>query len=160
MRVMPARRPEKPPTRWKRVLPVTLIVTVPRSESRRRKVRALRLTDTIVPSYCRGAAWVVGAVCAAGWAAPATAAVEPSAASAAATATVFLILMSISFGGVVGVWDQDALRPSNRRPGAVKDSVSRWLGNGSDGPGGRTSRGGRCPTVNGSERRSAHPARP
>ena len=30
---------------------VTLIVAVPRSESRRRNVRALRLTDTMVPSY-------------------------------------------------------------------------------------------------------------
>src|SRR4051812_50172401 len=56
MRVSPARRPAKPPTRWKRVLLVTLIVTVPRCASRRRNVRALRSTDRTVPSNWRGAA--------------------------------------------------------------------------------------------------------
>src|SRR4051812_12555686 len=56
MRFSPARSPAKPPTRWKRVLLVTLIVAVPRCTSRSRNVRALRSTDTIVPSNWRVAA--------------------------------------------------------------------------------------------------------
>ena len=53
-------RSEENVTRSKRVLLVTLIVTVPRSESRRRKVRLSRLTETTVPSYSRVAAEAAG----------------------------------------------------------------------------------------------------
>ena len=49
-------------TRSKRVRLVTRIVTVPRSESRRRKVRASRLTDTTVPSNSAAEAAGAGAV--------------------------------------------------------------------------------------------------
>jgi hypothetical protein len=56
MRVSPVRRPAKPLMRWKRVADVTRMRTVPRSLSRSRNVRALRSTETIVPSKCRAAA--------------------------------------------------------------------------------------------------------
>src|SRR3954465_5192380 len=95
MRVSPARRPAKPPTRWKRVLLATLIVTVPRWASRRRNVRALRLTDSTVPSNWRG--WAPAAAArrgfAAGVAAVAAADVAPRAAMDAATTAIFLTLM-------------------------------------------------------------------
>src|SRR4051812_25155330 len=98
MRVIPARRPAKLPTRWKRVALVTLIVTVPRCVSRRRNVRALRFTDTTVPSNCRVAACVAGAGWAAGVAAVAAADVAPRAAMDAATTAIFLTLMVPPWG--------------------------------------------------------------
>src|SRR3954470_12534143 len=98
MRVSPLRRPEKPPTRSKRVALVTLIVAVPRWLSRRRNVRALRLTDTIVPSNWRVAACVAAAGAVAGGAGGAAADVAPTAASDAATTAIFLILMTPSLG--------------------------------------------------------------
>jgi hypothetical protein len=52
IRVMPLRRAPKPAMRSKRVPRVTLMRTVPRSESCRRNVRLSRLTDTTVPSNC------------------------------------------------------------------------------------------------------------
>ena len=104
-------------TRWKRVLLVTLIVTVPRSLSRRRKLRALRLTDTIVPSNWRVAAWVATPVVfVVGVAALPTAAVVPSAASEAATTAIFLICISPSLG--VRRWG--AIRMRSGRPTAVQ----------------------------------------
>src|SRR3954468_6780550 len=132
MRVSPARRPANPPTRWKRVLLVTLMVTVPRWASRRRKVRALRLTDRTVPSNWRVAAGVAVLVAglAAGGVAVAAAEVAPRAAMDAAAMAIFLILMFPPWGAPFGVRCGCASAgnpPGRRGEGLVQRTVREWL---------------------------------
>ena len=94
MRVCPARSPENPAMRSKRVLRLTLTVIVPRSESRRRNVRALRLTDRIRPSYSRSWDCVAGAADRSGAAAPAVPApMAATVVSAAVTRAMFKTFM-------------------------------------------------------------------
>src|SRR3954454_17572554 len=133
MRVSPAPRPAKPPTRWKRVLLVTSMVTVPRWASRRRNVRASRLTDRTVPSNwrvgARGGAAVAGL--AAGVVAVAAADVAPRAAMDAAAIAIFLTLMIPPWGGArFGVRSGCASAgkpPASAGQGLVPERVREWL---------------------------------
>ena len=103
----PACSEESPDRRSKRVRSVTLMRTVPRSESRRRKRRASRLTETTVPSNSRSGATPDAAPDSASLAVAVAVALTSTAARTTKIAVTFIRSP---------LWLLDCLRQHRRRP--------------------------------------------
>ena len=115
MFVMPARRPESPSIRSKRVRSLTRMRTVPRSLSRSRNVLLSRLTDTTVPSYSRAAALEAAGAAAAG-----------AAATAAVTRASGMMVRDKRMEHLR--WERRGLAPLSRMPGKRTASARQRFG--------------------------------